>query len=138
MSIFSLRFQIWYWKPFKFDFGCLFRPIKYIRAKVLLFLTIKVVNNDMESKKKIAENHVNNISRLSEGWSNFPITISETKCHYYEFHRKLLNDLRLRILGNEQISVKFQNLIEILSSSHSSSQNDNFVRTSKNLLRNRY
>ena len=57
------------------------RPLK-TRAKVLLFLTIKAVNKDMESKEKFADNHVNNISRLSDAWSNFPITTSETKCHY--------------------------------------------------------
>ena len=41
------------------------RPLK-TRAKVLLFLTIKAVNKDMESKEKFADNHVNNISRLSD------------------------------------------------------------------------
>ena len=45
------------------------------------------------------------------------------------------NDLRLRILGNQEISGKSQNFIELLPSARSSSQNEYFVSTSKNLLK---
>ena len=47
---------------------------------------------------------------------------------------ELPNDLRLRVLGNWEISGKSQNFIEELSSAHSS-QNKNFVSFSTNLLK---
>ena len=54
----------------------------------------------------------------------------------YELPHELPNDLRLRILGNYEISGKSQNFIELLPSD-SSSRNENFVSTGKNLLKNR-
>ena len=39
--------------------------------------------------------------------------------------------LRLRILGNKEISGKFQNFIELLPNAPSSSRNENFANTSK-------
>ena len=53
----------------------------------------------------------------------------------YEIPHELLNDLRLKILGNQEISEKSQNGIELLPSGQSSSQNEIFVSTSKNLLK---
>ena len=47
------------------------------------------------------------------------------------------NGLRLRISGNQKISGEHQHFIELLPSALSSSRNENFVSTSKNLLENR-
>ena len=41
------------------------------------------------------------------------------------------------ILGNREILRKSQNFIELMCSSQSSFQNENFVSTSKNILKNR-
>ena len=50
---------------------------------------------------------------------------------------ELPNDLRLRILRNYEISRKCQNFIKLLPSAQSSSQNQNFVNTSKKHLKKR-
>ena len=55
----------------------------------------------------------------------------------YELPHELLNDFRRRILGNEKISGKSQNFLELLGNAQSSSRNESFVSTSKNLLKNR-
>ena len=55
----------------------------------------------------------------------------------YELPRELPNDLRIRNLQNEEISGKSQNLIEFRNLIDSSSQNENFVNTSKNSLKRR-
>ena len=55
----------------------------------------------------------------------------------YELPHELLNDLRLRILGSEEMSGKLHNFIELLPSAHSSSQSENFVSASKNFVQNR-
>ena len=52
----------------------------------------------------------------------------------YELPHKLPKDIRLGILENFEISGKSQNLIELKPSAQSSSQNENFVNTSKKLL----
>ena len=44
---------------------------------------------------------------------------------------------QLRILGNLEISRKSQNFVELLPSAKSSSRNENFVSTNKNLLKYR-
>ena len=49
----------------------------------------------------------------------------------------LPNDLKLRISGDYEISGNSQNCIELLLSAYSSSRNDFFVSTSKNLIKNR-
>ena len=54
----------------------------------------------------------------------------------YKICHELLIDLSLRILGNLEISAKSQNYIELLNSAQSSSPNENFISTSKNLLKN--
>ena len=51
----------------------------------------------------------------------------------YQLPHELLNELRLRILGNLEVSRrKPPNFIELLCSVQSSSRNENFVSTSKN------
>ena len=55
----------------------------------------------------------------------------------YELYHELPNDLRLRILGNWEISGKFQNFVALLPSAQFSSQKEYFVNTSKKLLKNR-
>ena len=50
---------------------------------------------------------------------------------------KLPNNLRLEILGNLEISAKSQNVRELKPSAQSSSQNENFVNTSKKFPKNR-
>ena len=52
-------------------------------------------------------------------------------------HHELPNDLRLSMLGNKERSGKSQNFIELLPTAQSFSQNENLVRTSKNLLKKR-
>ena len=52
------------------------------------------------------------------------------------FH-ELPNDLRLRILRNSEILEESLNFVELLPNAQSSSRNENFVSTSKNLLKNR-
>ena len=48
-----------------------------------LFLTMKAVNKDIISKKKITDNHVHNILRLFGGWASYPFITSEKK-HVYQ------------------------------------------------------
>ena len=55
----------------------------------------------------------------------------------HELPHKLPYDLKLSILGNLKISRKSQNFINSQPSTQSSSQNKNFVNTSKSLLKNR-
>ena len=61
--------------------------------------------------------------------------IISNKHGIYKLPHRLPNDLRLRLLGNWEISGKSQNFIELLPSDQSSSKNENFVNTSKNLLK---
>ena len=49
----------------------------------------------------------------------------------YEFHYELPNNLRLRIIGNYEISGKSQNFIELKPSAQSFSKNKNFVNWQK-------
>ena len=49
----------------------------------------------------------------------------------------LKKDLRMRILGNQEISGKSQNFIELLPNVWFPSRNGNLVSTIKNLLKNR-
>ena len=44
--------QICYWKPFKLGLGCSLRKVKYILAKIWLFLTTGVVNKGIKCKRK--------------------------------------------------------------------------------------
>ena len=109
----------------------------------MTFLTIKALHKDMKSKRKLSHIHVHNILRLLDGWANFPFTTSKNKAWLlvknctYELPRKLPNNLKLRILGNYEISEKSQSFIEFLPTAQSSFQNENFVSSSKNLLKNR-
>ena len=63
-------------------------------------------------------------------------TSSSNKHGIQELPHKLPNDLKLRILGNWETS-RSQNFIELQPSAQSSSQNENFVDTSKKMLENR-
>ena len=63
--------------------------------------------------------------------------IISNKLGRQEFPHELPNDLKLRILGIQDISGKSQNFIELQPSAQSSSQNKNFFSTSKKLLKNR-
>ena len=42
-----------------------------------VFLTIKAVNEDIKSERKFADNHVQSILRLIDGWANFSFPSSE-------------------------------------------------------------
>ena len=53
----------------------------------------------------------------------------------FKLPHKVCDDLRLRILGNQEIAGKSQNFIELKHSAQSLSQNENFVNTSKKLLK---
>ena len=64
------------------------------------------------------------------------IVIINNKHGIYELPHGFPNDLRLRILENKEILRRSQILIELWPSAQSSSQNENFVNTSKNLLKN--
>ena len=74
---------------------------------------------------------------------NFLFTTSEMIGDYsykhakYELPGELRNNLRLRILGNWEISRKRINSIEWYPSADSPCQNESFVNTSKKLLINR-
>ena len=63
-------------------------------------------------------------------------TCTSNKRGIQELRHKLPNDLKLRIFGNQETS-RSQNFIELQPSAQSSSQNENFVDTSKKLLENR-
>ena len=52
--------------------------------------------------------------------------IINNKYGIYELPHQLPNDLKLRILGNQEISSKSQNVLELKLCAQSSSQNDNF------------
>ena len=73
-------------------------------------------------------------------WPNFPdywfYVIIENKRGMYELPHEFPNDLRLESLRKSKLSGKFQNFIELFPNPQYS-QNENFVSTSKNLLRNR-
>ena len=67
-------------------------------------------------------NQGNNIVGLFDVLPDFPFTTSETKCNIisnkhkqgvYELLHELLNDLRLRILGNKEKSGESSNLLEL-------------------------
>ena len=62
--------------------------------------------------------------------------IISNKHDIHELPRELKNDLRLRIFGNQEISGKSLNFIELLPSPQSSLQNENFVNTSTKLPEN--
>ena len=67
-------------------------------------------------KKIFADNNFHNILRL---FDDFSFTISEMMQDYYfkhgrnELHLELLNDLRLKILGNKKILGKYLNLPKV-------------------------
>ena len=83
-----------------------------------------------------------NIWRLSDVLSNFlspqvkRIVIISTKNGIYKLSHELPNDLRLRILGNLKILKRSQIFRELQPSAQASSQNENFVSTSKKLFKN--
>ena len=54
----------------------------------------------------------------------------------YALPHNLQVDLRLKILGNSNISGKFQSPIKLLPNPQSSSREKNFISTSKSLLKN--
>ena len=64
------------------------------------------------------------LTKWSKAWSN--------KHGIYEFHYELSNNLRLRIIGNYEISRKSQNFIELKPSAQSFSKNKNFVILANN------
>ena len=53
--------------------------------------------------------------------------ILSNKKFLYEYHYELSNGVRLRILGNKEISQKCQNFMELETSAHSPPQNEYFV-----------
>ena len=57
------------------------------------------------------------------------ITIISNRHTIYELPKELPNDLRLKILGNEEVSAKSQNFIDLWPSAQRCSRNDNFVNT---------
>ena len=63
--------------------------------------------------------------------------IISNKHGIYMLPHDLKKDLRMRILGNQEISGKSQNFIELLPNVWSPSRNGNLVSTIKNLLKNR-
>ena len=63
--------------------------------------------------------------------------IISNKYGIFELPHKLQNYLRLRILGNQEISEKSQNFIELQPSVEHYTQNENFVNTTKKLMRTR-
>ena len=63
--------------------------------------------------------------------------ISTNKLLYTNCLYELLNDLKLRIIGNYELSGKSQNFIELLPSAQFFIQNENFISTSKSLLKNK-
>ena len=82
--------------------------------------------------------------RLFDCWANFSFTTNETKRDYYqktgiiyELPHELTNELRLRTSGNSDISGISQNSIELFPSPQTHSRNENFVSTSKYLLRSK-
>ena len=54
----------------------------------------------------------------------------------YEFPHELLNDLRLKILGNDEILRKYLNLMDWWSSAQSACQNENFLNSKKIVQKN--
>ena len=62
------------------------------------------------------------------------MVIISTKHFIYELSYKLPDDLRLRILGNKEILTRSQIFTQLQPSTQSSSQNGNFVNTSKKLF----
>ena len=54
------------------------------------------------------------------------IVVISNKLVYSWLTHELPNDLRLRVLGNQEISGKSQNFIELLPSAQSPSKNENF------------
>ena len=62
--------------------------------------------------------------------------------HYYHlqtWYNRVVSRIaeRLKILGNKEITGKSQNFIEWYPNVQSSSQNENFVNTSKKLFKNK-
>ena len=88
-------------------------------------------------------NQVHNILRLFDVLPNFSIITSETMCvrlllinnGVCELPHELPNDLRLRILGNKEISGNCLNVIEWQPSAQFPRQNESFVNTRRKLLK---
>ena len=89
-------------------------------------------------QNKTLQTHFYIILRFFDVLPNFHFIQIETMCYYYlqtwysKMPHKLLKDLRLRTLGKWEISEKCLNFIESEPSVESSSQNENFINTSKN------
>ena len=64
------------------------------------------------------------------------IVIISNKHGVYELPHEFPNDLRPRILGNQEILIRSQIFTELQPSAQSSSQNENFVNTRKELFKN--
>ena len=101
----------------------------------ITYTTLKII------KLSFTYNHFQNISRLFDVLPNFSFTTSKTMRDYkhrtHEMNHELPNDLRLRMLGNYEICGKCLNFIKWVPSVQSPHQNESFVNTSKNLLKNR-
>ena len=88
----------------------------------------------------MADNNCPNILRLFDVLSNFftpqmkRSAIISDKHGIFELPHELWNDLKLRILENQERSRKSQNVAEWWSSVQSSCQNQSFVKTSKKTL----
>ena len=91
------------------------------------------------AKESLAYNYCHYIFRYFKVLSNFPlpqvkqnVSISD-KHGIYQFLLELLNNLRLRKLGNGEVIAKSQNVIEIYCSAKSSSENKTLSILAKNI-----
>ena len=114
-------------------------------AYILKAFGAKSCLTDTQQFDQVICNYGHNILRLFDILANFPLTCGETKRsviisnkHGIQgFPHELPNDLKHRILGNQEIARKSENLIELQPTAQPSSVNKNLVNTSKKLLKNR-
>ena len=116
---------------------------KLLRKKLLQSTNIDKVKRNLSYTIKLrCYNLGHNILRLFDVLRNFlspqvkQIVIISNKHGIYWLPNELPNDLRVRILGNQEILSRSQIFIELQLSALSSSQNENFVNTSKTLFKN--
>ena len=104
----------------------------------LEILTIETMKLLRSTKSNITKNNnqFHNILRLFNNLPNFSSIITY-KHGTYELPHELPNNLRIRILGNQEISGKYLNFIEYQLNAKSSCRNESFVNTSRKVLKNR-
>ena len=123
-------------------FTTLFKKRKKVLAEIWLFLTnLPVTKKHKKQKKTLQKISFIVFWEFSKFYWIFISpqvkggVIITYKDSMYEFHHQLLNEFRLRILRNLEISGNCLNFIEWWPSAQSPCQNESFVNTRRKLMK---